>query len=61
MVQVKYARTEEREGRGRGVLSEAIGDYIVCALVLEFYMVSLIEPSDVVMLDENMTGFTGDS
>ena len=33
----------------------------MCSLVLEFYAFGLVEPSDVVVLNENMTGFTGDS
>ena len=53
-----HRRTERP--RGGNILGEAIWNYIMCALVLKFDMVSLVEPSDVVMLDENLAGFTSD-
>ena len=59
MVEVEYVRTEEWEGRWRGIFGEAIWDYIMGALVLEFYVVGLIEPPDVVMFHEDV-GFPSD-
>ena len=53
----------QKNGKAEGggdILGEAIWNYIMCALVLKFDMVSLVEPSDVVMLDENVAGFTSD-
>ena len=60
MVEVENTSTEVRKGRGGGILGEAIWNYIMCALVLKFDVVSLVEPPDVVVLDENVAGFTSD-
>ena len=42
------------------MLGKAIWDNVVCALVLECDVVCLVEPPDVVMLDEDVAGFAGD-
>ena len=60
MAEVEDVCAEIWEGRRRCIFSEAVWDYVVCALVLECYVVCLVEPPDVMMLDKYMAGFTSD-
>ena len=54
MVKVENAGAEKWEGGRWGVFRKSVGDYLVSTLMKEGDVVYLVEPSNIVVLDEYM-------